>query len=194
MSNGQTIAEEKVGVRNGVDTVALFETLNVVKAQPEIAQFQFRTTNKWISGTHSQSTISGFFGAGQENSHVQDTVLDADHPGVLVGNDQGPTPVEYLLHALAACITAGIGNIAAARGVKLNSVESTVEGDINLLGLLGMSDDVRNGFSDVRVNFTIDADAPEEKVREIVERSRARSAVFDVITNGIPVSINVATK
>mgnify|MGYP005819908725 CR=1 FL=1 len=194
MSNGQTIAEDKVGVRNGVDTVALFETLNVVKAQPEIAQFQFRTTNQWISGTHSQSTISGFFGAGQENTHVQDTVLDADHPGVLVGNDQGPTPVEYLLHALAACITAGIGNIAAARGVKLNSVESTVEGDINLLGLLGMSDDVRNGFSDVRVNFTIDADAPEEKVREIVERSRARSAVFDVITNGIPVSINVATK
>lgn len=194
MSNGQTVAEEKVGVRNGVDTVALFETLNVVEAQPEIAQFQFRTTNKWISGTHSQSTISGFFGAGQENSHVQDTVLDADHPGVLVGNDQGPTPVEYLLHALAACITAGIGNIAAARGVKLNSVESTVEGDINLLGLLGMSDNVRNGFSDVRVNFTIDADAPEEKVREIVERSRARSAVFDVITNGIPVSINVATK
>jgi len=194
MSNGQTIAEDKVGVRNGVDTVALFETLNVVKAQPEIAQFQFRTTNQWISGTHSQSTISGFFGAGQENTHVQDTVLDADHPGVLVGNDQGPTPVEYLLHALAACITAGIGNIAAARGVQLNSVESTVEGDINLLGLLGMSDDVRNGFSDVRVNFTIDADAPEEKVREIVERSRARSAVFDVITNGIPVSINVATK
>ena len=101
MSNGQTIAEDKVGVRNGVDTVALFETLNVVKAQPEIAQFQFRTTNQWISGTHSQSTISGFFGAGQENTHVQDTVLDADHPGVLVGNDQGPTPVEYLLHALS---------------------------------------------------------------------------------------------
>lgn len=187
------IAEERQGVRNGVDTAALFATLDAVKQQPEAARFQFRATNRWISGTHSQGTISGFFGAGEERVHLRDAVLDVDHPNVLVGTDQGPTPVEYLLHALAGCLTAGIGNIAAARGVKLHSVESTVEGDIDLLGLLGLSDEVRNGFNQVRVSFRIAADAPEEKVREIVERSRARSAVFDVITNGVPVSIDVTT-
>lgn len=189
----QATEDVKAGVRNGVDTVALFETLDLIKQQPEVAQFQFRASNRWVSGTYSQGTVSGFYGAGQELTHTQETVLDADHPQVLVGGDRGPTPVEYLLHALAACLTAGIGNIAAARGVKLNSVESTVEGNIDLQGLLGLSAEVRNGFEQVRVRFTIDADAPAEQVREIVERSRNRSAVFDIITNGVPVSIDVAT-
>ncbi|MCA9857776.1 MAG: OsmC family protein, partial [Dehalococcoidia bacterium] len=128
----QISQEPKVGVRNGVDTVALFETINVVKENPELGRAQFRATNRWVSGTHSRGTISTFFAAGGEQQHIRETVLDADHPTVLVGSDQGPTPVEYLLHALAACLTAGIGNIAAARGVKLNAVESSVEGDADL--------------------------------------------------------------
>ena len=187
------VSEERIGVRNGVDTVALFETLNHVKSQPELAKFRFQATNRWVSGTHSQSTIDAFYGAGAEQHHVQPTVLDVDHPRQLVGQDEGPSPIEYLLHVLAGCLTAGIGNIASARGVKLNSVESTVEGDMDLLGVLGLSDEVRNGFNDIRVSFRIDADADDEVIRNIVERSRARSAAFDVMTNGVPISIEVET-
>ena len=133
-------------MRNGVDTATLFATLDAVKSSPEIAKFQFRASNQWISGTHNRSTIHGFYGAGQELVHRQASTYDADHPEVLVGQDHGPTPVEFLLHALAACLTSGIANIAAARGVNLTSVESTVEGDIDLLGILGLSDEVRNGY------------------------------------------------
>jgi len=179
---------------NGVDTPTLFATLDAVKASPELAKFQFRATNRWLSGTHNRSTIRGFFGAGQEDeSRTEDFSYDADHPAVLVGNGNGPTPVEFLLHAVAACLTAGIANIAAARGVVLHEVSSTVEGDIDLLGILGLSDTVRNGYQGIRVNFRISADASEEDVRALVEQSRARSAVYDVLTSGVPVSIDVAT-
>src|SRR5690606_5924320 len=140
---------------NGVDTPTLFATLDAVRQQPEIAKFQFRATNRWVSGTHNRSTIHGFFGAGQEMEHKSPTVMEADHPAVLVGADNGPTPVEYLLAALAACLTSGLANIAAARGVELTEVESTVEGDINLLGILGLSDEARNGYEQIRVNFKI---------------------------------------
>ena len=177
-------------VRNGVDTAGLFATLDAVKANPEIARFQFRASNEWLSGTNNRSTISGFYGATQEMAHEQSWTLDADHPAVLVGRDQGPTPVEYLLHALAACLTSGLANIAAARGVTLTSVTSTVEGDINLLGILGLSDQVRNGFEQIKVAFTLSGDDPE-KLRKVVEQSRQRSAVFDVITNSVPVTIEV---
>ena len=177
-------------VRNGVDTAGLFATLDAVKANPEIARFQFRASNEWLSGTNNRSTIHGFYGATQEMAHEQSWTLDADHPAVLVGRDQGPTPVEYLLHALAACLTSGLANIAAARGVNLTAVKSTVEGDINLLGILGLSDQVRNGFENIKVTFTLSGDDPA-KLRKVVEQSRMRSAVFDVITNGVPVSIDV---
>ena len=123
--------------RNGVDTATLFATLDAVKGQPEIAKFQFRASNTWVSGTHSRSTVSDFYGAQQEMAHKHVTTVDADHPAVLVGEDNAPTPVEYLLHAIAACLTAGVANIAAARGVELTKVTSTVEGDIDLLGILG---------------------------------------------------------
>jgi uncharacterized OsmC-like protein len=177
-------------MRNGVDTATLFATLDAVKANPEIAKFQFRATNKWVSGTHNRSTIHGFFGAGQELTHRQASTFEADHPEVLVGADNGPTPVEYLLHALAACLTSGLANIAAARGVNLTSVESTVEGDIDLLGILGLSDEVRNGYQGIRVSFRLEGDEPE-KLRRVVEQSRLRSAVYDVLTNGVPVTIDV---
>ncbi|HEX6514416.1 MAG TPA: OsmC family protein [Nocardioidaceae bacterium] len=180
--------------RNGVDTATLFATLDAVKGQNEIAKFQFRASNEWQSGTHSRSTISGFYGATQEMAHVEETVLDADHPQVLVGSDHGPTPVEFLLHALAACLTAGVANIAAARGVELRRVTSTVEGDIDLLGILGLSGGtVRNGYEQVRVTFHIEGDADEETLRGIVEQSRKRSAVYDALTNPTPVSIDVVT-
>jgi len=176
---------------NGVDTPTLFATLDAVKAQPEIAKFQFRATNQWVKGTHNRSSMRGFYGAGQELEHKHETVIEADHPAVLVGADNGPTPVEYVLAALAACLTSGLANIAAARGIELTEVESTVEGDIDLLGILGLSDEVRNGYNQIRVNVTIAGDAPPEKLRALVEQSRARSAVFDVITGSVPVAVNV---
>ena len=177
-------------VRNGVDTATLFATLDAVKGNPDIAKFQFRATNRWVSGTHNQSTIHGFHGALQEMTHQQPWTFDADHPAVLVGNDNGPTPVEYVLHALAACLTAGLANVAAARGITLTEVESTVEGDIDLLGILGLSDQVRNGYQQIAVRFKVRGDDPE-KLRQVIEQSRQRSAVFDVVTNGVPVSIEV---
>jgi uncharacterized OsmC-like protein len=177
-------------VRNGVDTATLFATLDAVKANPEIAKFQFRATNRWVSGTHNQSSIHGFYGAMQEMTHQQPWTFDADHPAVLTGGDNGPTPAEYLLHALAACLTAGLANIAAARGVNLTEVESTVEGDIDLLGILGLSDEVRNGYEQIKVSFKLRGDDPE-KLRKVVEQSRNRSAVYDVLTNGVPVAIEV---
>jgi len=177
-------------VRNGVDTATLFATLDAVKGNPDIAKSQFRATNRWVSGTHNQSTIHGFHGALQEMTHQQPWTFDADHPAVLVGNDNGPTPVEYVLHALAACLTAGLANIAAARGITLTEVESTVEGDIDLLGILGLSDQVRNWYQQSNVRFKVRGDDPE-KLRQVIEQSRQRSAVFDVVTNGVPVSIEV---
>lgn len=181
-------------VRNGVDTATLFATLDAVKGNPEIAKFQFRATNTWVSGTHNRSTIHGFYGAMQEMEHREARTFDADHPAVLVGADNGPTPVEFLLHALAACLTAGIANIAAARGVNLTSVSSTVEGDIDLMGILGLdrTGTVRNGFEQIKVSLTLAGD-DAGKLEQVVRQSMARSAVFDVLTNGVPVTVDVAT-
>ncbi len=179
-------------MRNGVDTATLFATLDAVKGDTEIAKFQFRATNRWVIGTHSRTTIESFTGAGGDHEHEASFAYDADHPAVLVGRDQGPTPVEFLLHALGACLMAGVANIAAARRVSLTSVEAHITGDIDLQGLLGISDEVRNGYSNICVRFEIEGDASPEKLREIVEQSRARSAVFDVLTNGVDVEIDVA--
>lgn len=187
------VAENKRPVTplNGVDTPTLFATINAVAGAPELAKFQFRASNTWISGTHSRSRIESFSGAGAEHMHVGEVEFNADHPKVLVGGDKAPTPVEFLLHALAACLTAGIGNIAAARGVKLSEVTSTIEGNIDLRGILGLSKEVRNGYENVTVNFSIKGDAPAEKLKEIVEQSKARSAVYDVLTKGVPVTVTV---
>jgi uncharacterized OsmC-like protein len=180
--------------RNGVDTPTLFATLDAVRAAPDLARFQFRATNEWLSGTHNRSTIQGFHGAGQEDtSRTAAFTYDADHPTVLVGTGQGPTPVEFLLHAIAACLTAGLANIAAARGITLRRVTSTVEGDIDLLGILGLSDSVRNGYRQIRVHFDVAGDAPPEKLAALVEQSRRRSAVYDVLTAGTDVQVDVST-
>lgn len=182
------------GPLNGVDTPNLFATINFVAANKGTEQFTFRARNEWISGTHSRTEISGYYGAMGEQSRDKSFIAEGDHPAVLVGKDNAPTPVEYLLHAIAACLTAGIGNIAAARGVKLTRVNSIVEGNIDISGLLGLSDKVRNGYRDINVRFEIEGDASPEKLRQIVEQSRSRSAVFDVLTNGVPVNIEVDAK
>jgi uncharacterized OsmC-like protein len=176
--------------RNGVDTPKLFATIKAVADQPSLARFQFRVTSHWLSGTHSHSTISGFYGAGAEMAHTEAFEANADHPEVLCGADAGPAPVEWLLHGLAACLTAGIANISAARGVTLNKVECSIAGDMDLRGILGLSDDVRNGFETVKVDFKIDADAPASKIEEIVAQAQFRSAVLDILTNGVPVSVS----
>ena len=176
---------------NGVDTPTLLATREAVRAQPDLAKFQFRATNRWQQGTHSRTRIESFYGAGEERVHVQPFTYDVDHPQVLVGRDQGPLPVEFLLLGLASCLTAGIGNIAAARGITLYEVESTVEGDIDVLGVLGLAAEVRNGYEQIRIRFKIKGDASEEQLRQLVDQSRKRSAVYDVLTNGTRVDIAV---
>lgn len=175
---------------NGVDTPKLFATIAAVGDQRALAKFQFRADGRWMGGTHMRGTMSGFFGAGGEMSHKAAYTADADHPSVLCGEDMGPTPAEYLLHALAACLTAGIANIASARGVTLQSVECRITGDIDLQGILGLSDSVRNGFQGIAAHFELKGDAPEETMRKIVNQAVARSAVFDVLTNGVPVTVS----
>ncbi len=186
-----TITETNPANRNGVDTATLFATLDAVRQAPAAAQFQFRAHNEWVNGTHNRSTIHDFFGVGEERAHEHTFVFDADHPAVLVGHDNGPTPVEFVLHALAACLTAGLANIAAARKVTLTEVRSTVSGDIDLNGILGLDPQVRNGYQQINVKFTIKGDAPDDVLRELIEQSRSRSAVYDIITNGVPVNIDV---
>ena len=177
--------------RNGVDTPKLFATIGAVASQPALAQFRFRAQSHWVGGTQSRTTVAGFYGVGAEMRHDAPFQASADHPKILCGEDNGPAPVEWVLHALAACLTAGIANISAARGVTLHSVECSVEGDIDLQGILGLSDKVRNGFQTIRVNYIVKGDAPEEKLRQIVDQARARSAVFDILTGHVPVTIEV---
>jgi uncharacterized OsmC-like protein len=181
-------------IRNGVDTEQLFGTLDAIKAEPSLARFQFRARNRWIEGAHNRTTIRGFYAANREDtSRAEGFVLDAGEPAILLGSDTGPNPAECLLHALAACLTTSLVYVAAARGVHLTEVESTLEGDMDVRGALGLSDEHRNGFEHVRVSFRVEGDAPEEKLREVVERARQRSAVFDMVTNGMPVTVDVAT-
>jgi len=179
------------GPINGVDVPTLFATIDADDETRELAKFQFRATTKWETGTYSRTSIKSFYGAGQELEHVREFSLEADHPQVLVGDDRAPLPVEIALAALSACLTGGIGNIASARGIELWSVEATIEGDMDAQGILGLNEDVRNGYSNIRVNFRIEGDAPREKLEAVVEQARARSAVFDIITNQVPVQITV---
>jgi uncharacterized OsmC-like protein len=180
-------------IRNGVDTDQMYGTLDAIKAQPELGVFQFRAQNHWIDGAHNRTTIQRFYGAGQEDtSREQPFVIDAGEPAVLLGTDTGANPAEYLLHALAACLTTSIVYVAAARKVRLTSVESALTGDMDVRGALGVSDEPRNGFERIGVSFRVTGNAPEEKLREVVERATARSAVYDIITNGVPVDLEVA--
>ena len=178
--------------RNGVDTEKMFATLDLIKEQPELARFQFRATNRWVDGAHNRSTIKDFYAAGGEDeSRGEAFDLDAGEPAILLGADTGPNPAEYLLHALAACLTTSIVYVAAARKVRLRSVESTLTGDMDVRGALGVDHEPRNGFERIAVAFRVTGDAPPEKLREVVERAKARSAVYDMVTNGVPVALEV---
>jgi len=181
-------------IRNGVNTEQMFGTLDLIKAQPELARFQFRATNRWINGAHNRSTIQNFYAAGGEDtSRSQAFALDAGEPAILLGSDTGANPAEYLLHALAACLTTSIVYVAAARRVHLTSVQSTLTGDMDVRGALGVDDEPRNGFERIGVSFRVTGNAPEDKLREVVERAQKRSAVYDMVTNGVPVAVEVTT-
>jgi uncharacterized OsmC-like protein len=181
-------------IRNGVDSGQLYGTLDAIRDDPSLGIFQFRARNHWIDGAHNRSTIQDFYGAGQEDrSRAQAFTVDAGEPAVLLGFDTGPNPAEHLLHALAACLTTSLVYVATARKVRLTEVESTLEGDMDVRGALGLSDDVRNGFTRIRVSFKVKGDAPAEKLREIVDRAQARSAVFDMVAHGVPVEVGVVT-
>jgi uncharacterized OsmC-like protein len=180
--------------RNGVDTQRLFATLDAVRAEPELGTFRFRATNRWIDGAHNRSTIKDFYAAGGEDTSRLDAFeLDAGEPAILIGTDTGPNPAEYLLHALAACLTTSLVYVAAARKVRLTRVESTLEGDMDVRGALGLSDEVRNGFERIRVGFVVEGDAPPQELRTLVGRAMQRSAVFDMVTTGVPVDVETTT-
>ena len=190
MSNSTQVIET---VRNGVDTAQMYGTLDALNANPELGVFQFRASNRWLGGAHNRSTIRSFYGAGQEDdSRAEAFSIDAGEPAVLLGVDTGPNPAEALLHALAACLTTTLVYVAAARKVNLTEVESTLEGNMDVRGCLGLTDEVRNGFTNISVRFRISGDAPEEKLQEIVERAQARSAVFDMVSNGVPVHVEAS--
>ncbi|HEX6220461.1 MAG TPA: OsmC family protein [Acidimicrobiia bacterium] len=181
-------------IRNGVDTATLFATLDAIEEQPELATFQFRAANRWIEGAHNRSRIKEFHGAGGEDTtRTEAFELVSGEPQVLLGTDTGPNPAEFLLHALAGCLTTSLVYVAAARGVHLSEVTSTLEGNMDLRGALGLDDDYRNGFTDIKMRFSIKGDATDEELRELVERAYSRSAVFDIVSNGVPVELAVDT-
>jgi uncharacterized OsmC-like protein len=176
---------------NGVNVDQLFGTIDAVKSAPVIGKFKFRAKNKWINGGHNKTSITNFYGTQKDHDHNIPFELDADEPALLLGNDEGPNPVEYLLTALAACVTTSIVYHAAAKGIRLNSVESRLEGDIDLRGFLGLSDDVHRGYEQIRMFFKIDADAPAEKLEEIVKLGPTFSPVYDTITRAVPVIVEL---
>jgi uncharacterized OsmC-like protein len=176
---------------NGVDVDKLFGTIDAIKKTPVIATFKFRANNKWLDGGHNRTIINNYYGTQQEHERKKPFVLDADEPPILLGNDQGPNPVEYALTALAACVTSSIVYHAAAKGIRLNSVESRLEGDIDLQGFLGLSKEVPRGYKEIRMFFKIDADAPDEKLEEIVQLGPTYSPVYDTITRAVPVKVKL---
>lgn len=180
--------KQKSTTLNGVDVDQLFGNIDAIKNAPALGKFKFRANNKWINGGHNQTTIKTFHGIQQEHDHADPFVLDADEPPLLLGEDIGPNPVEYVLTALAACVTTAMVYHAAAKGIKLNAVEARLEGDIDVRGFLGISDDARRGYENIRIYYKIDADVPDEQLEELVQMGTKYSPVFDTITNPVNVT------
>jgi uncharacterized OsmC-like protein len=176
--------------RNGVPTDKLFATIAKLTDNNELAKFRFSARNRWVEGTASTSTIHEWYGAGADQVHVEEFEFSADHP--TLGHGHGPTPQEYVLHALAACITAGIATGAAARRIDLTSITSTVSGDIDVRGVLGIDQDVRRGFSCIRVDFDVQGDADRETLDALIAASTRYSAVFDMLSAETPVVVGSA--
>ena len=179
-------------VDNGVNVQALLDAREVLKGAAEAAQFTWRATSKWENGVHSTTKIQNFYGLGQEHQHKTEAVFDADHPEVFAAQDQGITPIEYLLVGLASCLTAGVASVAQNRGIQWRSVEARVEGNHDIRGILGVDSDVRNGYNDIKVTFSIDADASRQDIEALVAQSQKRSAVFDALTNPTDVTVEVS--
>ncbi len=177
---------------NGVDTAKLFATIDAVNADPALATFKFRLFNQWVGGGENRSRIDDFYGASQEMRHKQPFFLINDEPEVLLSEDRGANPVEYVLHALAGCLTTSLIYHAAARGIAIEGVTTRFEGDLDLRGFLGLSEEVRRGYSGIRVMFDIDADCDAAKKRELIAMAQSFSPVFDIVTNGVPVSCQLA--
>ncbi|MCC0047762.1 MAG: OsmC family protein [Tepidamorphaceae bacterium] len=187
-----SVQSETKTVDNGVNVEALLGAREALSEMPVAAEFTWRASCEWMGGAHSRSTVEGFFGLGEEKKHTKAFTFDADHPREFAATDAGATPLEMVLSALASCLTAGIASVAQNRGIQLRSVKATVEGDMNMYGVLGIDPDVRNGFSAIRINFDIDADATKEEIAAVVAQSQRRSAVFDIITNPTNVRVSVA--
>ncbi len=185
------MATTEKSVDNGVNVQALLDAREALSAAPEAAKFTWRATCKWMNGTHSRSTIKGFFGLGEEQIHKTEFTFEADHPEVFASEDHAATPVEMVLAGLASCLTAGVASVAQMRDIQLNSVSATLEGGMDIQGILGMDSDVRNGFDGIKVHYTIDADASDDDIKALVAQSQKRSAVFDVITNPTNVTVDV---
>jgi uncharacterized OsmC-like protein len=179
-------------VDNGVNVQALLDARGVLEGAPEAAQFTWRASSKWQNGVHSTTKIQNYFGLGEEQNHKTERAFEADHPETFAAPDGGITPIEYLLVGLASCLTAGVASVAQNRGIQLRSVESTVEGHHDIRGILGVDGDVRNGFNDIKVTFSIDADATKQEIEALVAQSQKRSAVFDALSNPTEVAVEVA--
>ena len=178
-------------VDNGVNVGALLGAREALSKAPEAARFQWRATCKWVNGTHSQSTVEGFYGLGGEQKHKTEFKFDADHPEIFASEDKGATPVELVLAGLASCLTAGIASVAQLREIQLRSVSATLEGGMDIQGILGIDGDVRNGFDGIKVTYHIDADASPDDIKALVAQSQKRSAVYDIITNPTNVTVEV---
>jgi uncharacterized OsmC-like protein len=179
-------------VDNGVNVQALLDAREALSAAPEAAKFQWRASCTWRAGTHSHSTVSGFTGLGADQHHRTDYEFDVDHPECFASEDHGATPVEYVLVGLVGCLTAGVASVAQHREIQLRSVTATIEGDMDVLGILGADPDVRNGFESITVRYHIDADATHEELQAVVAQSQKRSAVYDIVTNPTNVTVEVS--
>lgn len=178
-------------VNNGVNVEALLDARQALSEAPEGAKFQWRATCEWVNGTHSKSIVKGFFGLGEDQNHKTTFNFDADHPEIFASEDNGATPVEYVLVGLASCLTAGVAAVAQHRNIQLRSVKATLEGGMDIQGILGIDADVRNGFDGIKIHFDIDADAPQKDIEALVAQSQKRSAVFDIVTNPTNVTVEV---
>jgi uncharacterized OsmC-like protein len=183
--------EKKV---NGINVGQLFKTIDLIKEKPDIAKFKFRATNKWIDGTHNRATVKDFYGACQEDTTREPMVFEIDEPPVLLGKNLGTNPVEYLLVALSGCLTTSLVAHASAKGIEIKGVESRYEGDLDLRGFLGLSEDVKVGYENIRVYFKIDADVSEEKKEELIRMAQKYSPVFNTIASPVPVSVRLEKK
>ena len=185
------MATSETTVDNGVNVQALLDAREALTAAPEGAKFEWRATCKWVNGTHSHSTVEGYFGLGEEQKHKTEFTFDADHPEVFASEDNGAAPVEYVLVGLASCLAAGVAAIAQHREIQLRSVSATIEGGMDIQGILGIDSDVRNGFDGIKITFNIDADATPDEIKALVAQSQKRSAVYDIVANPTNITVEV---